>query len=193
MITKEFSFVEKWKREWKCLNQIEELKKSRKKKSSWWRRNSTFFKSWKWRSWWFRCIWDFVWNKCLKMKSSFDHFINLMLFSSISPPPRPVISEHEVRTSGIFQSSINVRIRKFSMWNRLQIAIRIKEKFNQSNQTDEGRVTLKIKTFSSIWCDAFACSDALLSPTLGRPARGQVPLAWTDNYRMWLMVLCSKL
>ena len=57
-----------------------------------------------------------------------------------------------------------------------------KKKFNQSNQTDEEKVTLKIKTFSSIWCDAFDCSDALLSSTLGRPARGQVPLAWTDDY-----------
>ena len=68
------------------------------------------------------------------------------------------------------------------MWNQLQIAIKIKEKSNQSNQVDEKGATLKIKAFSSIWCDAFACSDALLSSTLGRPARGQVPLAWTDDY-----------
>ena len=108
-------------------------------------------------------------------KKSRWNFINFHVSLDVS-------LEHKVRFSKIFQSSINVRIRKFFMWNRLQITIKIKKKFNQSNQTDEKKVTLKIKTFSSIWCDAFVCSDALLSPTLGRPARGQVPLAWTDDY-----------
>ena len=70
------------------------------------------------------------------------------------------------------------------MWNRLQIIIKIKKKFNQLNQIDEKKVTLKIKTFLSIWCDAFDCSDALLSPTLGRPARGEGPLARTDDYML---------
>ena len=71
------------------------------------------------------------------MKSSFDHLINLMLFSFISFFFRPIIFEHEIKISEIFQSSINAQIRKFFMWNQLQIAIKIKKKFNQSNQTDE--------------------------------------------------------